>query len=94
MGYGSTPCDFMCACVPQDLVKEFLASSDAEEAARCWHDLDVSFFGHQLVFTILVAAFEAPAQAQLLQQLIQRFALSGEVSQVPCLSLGHHNLHQ
>ena len=85
-----TSCDLMCTRVPQELVKEFLVSSDAEEAARCWRDLDVSFFGHQLVFTILVAAFEAPAQAQLLQQLIQRFALSGEVSQVPCLSL--HNL--
>lgn len=66
----------------QDLVGEYMVTGDAEEAARCWHDLGVGFYGHQLIFTILLSAFEAPAKAELLLQLIKRFAASGEVSQV------------
>lgn len=62
-------------------------TGDAAEAARCWRDLDVSFYGHQLVFSILVNAFEAPAKADQLLQLIKRFAASGEVSQVPSQTL-------
>lgn len=79
----------------QDLVGEYVVTGDAEEAARCWRELGVTFFGHQLVFTILLMAFEAPAKADLLLQLIKRFAASGEVSQVtvkpvPVLS---HTVH-
>jgi hypothetical protein len=64
-------------------VKEYSALGDEEEAARCWRDLDVSFFGHQLVFSILLAAFEMPSKEDLLLHLIRRFEASGEVSQVP-----------
>ena len=67
----------------QDLVKEYAALGDEEEAARCWRDLDVTFFGHQLVYTILLEAFETPAKEELLLRLIRRFEASGEVSQVP-----------
>ena len=63
-------------------MKEFLVSKDENEAGRCWRELDVSFYGHQLVFTILVAAFELPAKSEELMQLIKRFEKSGEVSQV------------
>lgn len=66
----------------QGLVKEFLTNEDENEAARCWRELDVSFYGHQLVFTILLAAFEFPQKTDLLMQLIHRFAQSGEVTQV------------
>lgn len=63
-------------------MKEFLASKDEDEAGRCWRELDVSFYGHQLVFAILVAAFEFPAKSEQLMLLIKRFEKSGEVSQV------------
>ena len=65
----------------QDLVKEFLDSNDEGEAAKCWRDLDVSFYGHQLVYAVLLAAFEFPAKSDQLMQLLNRFADSGEVSQ-------------
>ena len=71
-------------------MKEFLASKDEDEAGRCWRELDVSFYGHQLVFTILVAAFEFPAKSDQLMQLIKRFEKSGEVSQVmPAIAVLH-----
>lgn len=63
-------------------MREYAALGDEEEAAHCWRDLDVTFFGHQLVYTILLAAFENPAKEDLLLRLIRRFEASGEVSQV------------
>jgi hypothetical protein len=66
----------------QDLVKEYSVLADEEEAAHCWRELDVSFFGHQLVFTILLEAFETPGKEDLLLRLIRRFEASGEVSHV------------
>ena len=69
----------------QDLVKEYLESKDEGEAARCWRELDVSFYGHQLVYSILATAFEVPAKSEQLMGLLKRFAQSGEVSQVGTL---------
>ena len=63
-------------------MKEFLASKDEDEAGRCWREMDVSFYGHELIFAMLVAAFENPAKSEQLMQLIKRFEKSGEVSQV------------
>lgn len=66
----------------QDLVTEYTISKDEDEAAHCWRDLDVAFYGHQLIYTILLAAFEGCSQSEQLIKLIERFASTGEVSEV------------
>lgn len=72
----------------QGLVKEFLESGDASEVSRCWRDLHVPFFSHQLVFAILLADFGTPAAHIKLFNLLGRLLDSGEISEViVCLLL-------
>ena len=63
-------------------MKEFLESGDASEVSRCWRDLHVPFFSHQLVFAILLADFGTPAAHFKLFNLLGRLLDSGEISEV------------
>ena len=64
------------------MLKEFVASADAGEAARCLAQLQVPFFHHEVVKQALVLTIEEPAVAEKVASLLGSLSKTGQLSPV------------
>eukprot|EP00050_Salpingoeca_kvevrii_P005501 m.284369 g.284369 ORF g.284369 m.284369 type:complete len:392 (-) comp11130_c0_seq1:251-1426(-) len=63
------------------LLKEYLSSQDAEEAAHCLRDLDAPHFHHELVYEAILMALElSAADRALVLHLLANFASSNLIT--------------
>ena len=63
------------------MLKEYLASKDVDEIARCLHELAVPFYHHEFVRRGLEMALNSDADLELVEALLSVFASRGEISE-------------
>lgn len=76
-----------------DLIKEYFASEDEAEAARCIRDLDCPHFHHELVYQICIASLDDPSKDKCALLLLQHLAETGEITQTQ-LAKGFRRLNE
>eukprot|EP01026_Neomeris_dumetosa_P035830 TRINITY_DN2880_c0_g1_i2.p1 TRINITY_DN2880_c0_g1~~TRINITY_DN2880_c0_g1_i2.p1 ORF type:complete len:567 (-),score=105.96 TRINITY_DN2880_c0_g1_i2:477-2108(-) len=64
----------------KSLVKEYVISSDIQEAVRCLRDIDAPYYHHEVIKQALEALFDQPTRFDLIVNLLQQLSVSGEVN--------------
>lgn len=62
------------------MLKEYLASKEIDEIARCLHELGVPFYHHEFVRRGLEMALDSDANLDAISSLLSVFSARGEIS--------------